>query len=83
MEVAELESKYEKLSTTTTKVDPKERAEIRKKREGFVREWRIRKRKCKDMLETILENYQKKKEELYDEIGIETDEDVGVVIPPA
>ncbi|CAG7824617.1 unnamed protein product [Allacma fusca] len=80
-ETSDLEAKYKKLSEMTVVVDPKERDTIRKKRELYFKEWRGRKRRCMDMLEAILENYPKSKSCLFEEIGVETDEDVNVCIP--
>lgn len=45
--------------------------------------WRKRRRMAMDILDAILEGYPKKKKDLFDDIGIETDEDVGVKLPKA
>ncbi|XP_030757058.1 homologous-pairing protein 2 homolog isoform X1 [Sitophilus oryzae] len=41
--------------------------------------YKKRKRLCKDILDIILENYPKSKKNLMEDIGIETDEDVGFI----
>jgi 26S proteasome regulatory subunit (ATPase 3-interacting protein) len=56
--------------------DQKER--IKKDHENNIKEWKKRKRLCMDIIETILESYPASKRSLLDEMGIETDEDVGV-----
>ncbi|KAL1501525.1 hypothetical protein ABEB36_006830 [Hypothenemus hampei] len=56
-------------------------AEVKKKVQSdydkYLSFYRKRKRLCLDMLDAILENYPKTKRHLFEEIGIETDEDVG------
>lgn len=42
--------------------------------------YKKRKRMCLDMLDAILENYPKTKKQLYEEVGLETDEDVGFTL---
>lgn len=42
--------------------------------------WRKRKRMCNDIVDQVLENVNKKPKELMEEMGIETDADVGVDI---
>ena len=43
--------------------------------------WRKRKRMATEVLDSVLESWPKSKKCLYEEIGIETDESVGVSIP--
>lgn len=42
--------------------------------------YRKRKRICLEMLDSILESYPKKKANLYEEVGIESDEDAGFTV---
>ncbi len=51
------------------------------KRETAVRAWRTRKRMCQEVIETLLEGYPKSKKALHEEVGIESDQDMGVTIP--
>ena len=44
-------------------------------------EWRKRKRICMNIVDAILENYPKSKKVLFEEIGLETEEDLGIKIP--
>lgn len=46
--------------------------------ETILREYRKRKRICNEMVNEILEGYDKKKKTLLEELGVETDEDAGV-----
>jgi hypothetical protein len=41
-------------------------------------EWRRRKRLCLDVVDNIMESYEKSKRILLEDIGIETDEEAGV-----
>lgn len=51
------------------------------KRKKLVDEWRKRKRMATGIINTIMENYSKKKKDFFEEVGIETDDDNNVVIP--
>ncbi|KAK2157018.1 hypothetical protein LSH36_200g01015 [Paralvinella palmiformis] len=51
------------------------------KRSESVKVWRKRKRMTNDILDAILEGYPKKKKDLLEEIGIETDEEYNVKPP--
>lgn len=74
--VEKLELKLESLSKTTVKISADEKKKIAKENEVVVKEYRKRKRICMDIANTILENYPKPKRAFYEEVGIETDEDV-------
>ena len=43
--------------------------------------WRKRKRMASDILDSILESWPKSKASLFEEIGVDTDESVGVKMP--
>ena len=43
--------------------------------------WRKRKRMASDILDSILESWPKSKASLYEDIGVDTDEAVGVNMP--
>ena len=70
-----------KSSTVTAPVVSEKKEDLKADREKCVREWQKRKRLCLDVLGAIMESYPKSKKELFEEIGIETDEDVGVSLP--
>ena len=44
-------------------------------------EWRKRKRIATDIVDAVMEGYPKRKKDLYEEVGLETDEEVGVTLP--
>ena len=54
---------------------------MEKQRSAAIGEWRRRRRLTRNVLDAILEGYPDSKQKLYEDIGIETDEDAGVVIP--
>jgi len=69
------------LKNNANAVSPEQRQSIITVRSKYVKEWRKRKRMANDILDAILEGYPKKKKDLYDEVGVETDEDHSVKIP--
>ncbi|KAM8824131.1 homologous-pairing protein 2 homolog [Synchiropus picturatus] len=80
-ECARDKARLEKIKSPGDHVPPEERERVCKERDLYVKEWRKRKRLAVDMIDAIMEGYPKSKKELLEEIGIETDEDHGVVIP--
>ncbi|XP_061185718.1 homologous-pairing protein 2 homolog [Saccostrea echinata] len=62
-------------------VSPEEKDRIYTARTKYVKEWRKRKRISNDILGAILEGYPKTKKQLYEEVGLETDEDYGTSPP--
>lgn len=59
-------------------VSEKDKQQLKKDYENITKEYRKRKRMCMDLLNSILENYPKPKRALFEEIGVETDESVGM-----
>jgi len=80
-EVAEGEKRLNAIKNQGYAVSPEEKDRILANREKHLREWRKRKRMAVDACDAILEHYPKSKREFFEEVGIETDEDVGVVLP--
>eukprot|EP00118_Oscarella_pearsei_P004540 m.19618 g.19618 ORF g.19618 m.19618 type:complete len:213 (+) comp27872_c0_seq3:80-718(+) len=80
-ECRELEERLEKIKSETSHVTPEERDKICKKHTTMIRAWRKRKRLATDILNAILEGYPKSKKQLFEEVGIETDEEYSVKIP--
>lgn len=76
--VAELRRRLDRTTKTSGDVSEKDRALVKKDYERFTKEYRKRKRMCVDILDSILENCPKPKKALFEEIGIETDESVGM-----
>ncbi|KAJ8024530.1 likeous-pairing protein 2-like [Holothuria leucospilota] len=80
----ECERKQQKLkgiTEATNHVTPEEKDRIYSNYNKYVKEWRKRKRLATDILDAILEGYPKKKKDLFEEIGIETDEEYNVKLP--
>lgn len=75
------EEKLKLLQSNTNAVSPEERQQTVKARTTYIKEWRKRKRMVTDITNTILEGYPRSKKDLLEEVGIETDEDAGIVIP--
>jgi len=80
-EVAEGEQRLNAIKNQSNAVSPEEKDRILANREKHLREWRKRKRMAVDACDAILEHYPKSKKDFFEEVGIETDEDVGVVLP--
>ncbi|XP_076042255.1 homologous-pairing protein 2 homolog [Oratosquilla oratoria] len=76
-EVSHMEKKLEDLEQNCVLVSNEEREKTNKENEMMMKQWRKRKRLAMDILNAILEEYPKSKRELFEDIGIETDEDVG------
>ncbi|XP_009992489.1 PREDICTED: homologous-pairing protein 2 homolog [Chaetura pelagica] len=75
--------KLEKIKCATNHVTPEEKEQVCREQQLFRREWRRRKRMATELLDAILEGYPKSKKQFFEEVGIETDEDQGVALPPA
>ena len=60
-------------------VDDRRRAQEQHRR--LVSEWRKRKRIATDIVDAIMEGYPKRKKDLHEEVGLETDEEAGVTLP--
>ncbi|XP_021350431.1 homologous-pairing protein 2 homolog [Mizuhopecten yessoensis] len=85
-EVRRLDSELKGLNNSiSTKEAKTQLVELEKQiynsRKVFVKEWRKRKRMANDIIGAILEGYPKTRKELYDDVGIETDEDYKVSPP--
>ncbi|KAJ2846317.1 hypothetical protein J3B02_004441, partial [Coemansia erecta] len=59
-------------------ISPQEKKKIDSEHAAMIKHWTTRKRIFKNISDTIAEGYPKKIKDLFDEIGIETDEDAGV-----
>lgn len=77
--ISGLKSQLDQMSKTSGNVvSLKDRGQVKKEYETVTKEYRKRKRMCTDILDSILENCPKPKKALFEEIGIETDESVGM-----
>ncbi|KAF4533498.1 hypothetical protein B566_EDAN000983 [Ephemera danica] len=78
-----LQTRYEQLSNNAKLMTEADKKKIVDEQASLEKEWRKRRRMALDLLDAILENYPKSKQTLYEEIGVETDEEAGVKVPPA
>ncbi|KAJ2768342.1 PSMC3 interacting protein [Coemansia nantahalensis] len=58
-------------------ISPEDKAKIETEHETMVKHWKARKRMFKNIADTIGEGYPGKMSTLFEELGVETDEDVG------
>jgi len=73
--------RLEMLENKEVLVSAEEKAKIKRAHQQAITHWKKRRRMCKDALDSILESWPKSKKDLFEEIGIETDEDVGARLP--
>lgn len=78
-EMGDVKNDLEKYSSVET-VSPKIKNAADKNYEDMMTVYKKRKRICMDILNSILENYPKSKKHLFEEIGIETDEEAGFCV---
>ncbi|KAJ2746299.1 PSMC3 interacting protein [Coemansia sp. BCRC 34490] len=58
-------------------ISPEEKAKIETEHAAMLKHWKARKRMFKNISDAISENYPGKMKDLFADIGVETDEDVG------
>ena len=81
-EESELSKKVSVFENKKTKtISEEDMKKIEQKCKVYETEWKKRKRGCMDMINTISDGMDKNKKDLIEEIGIETDEDLGVTCP--
>nr|CAD7572520.1 unnamed protein product [Timema californicum] len=73
-----LNMKWTQISENPLQVSAEDKERIITDYNKHTKEWRKRKAICMSMVEAILENYPKTKTEFLEEVGIETDESVGM-----
>ncbi|XP_077979206.1 homologous-pairing protein 2 homolog [Glandiceps talaboti] len=73
--------RLEKLKSADNHVSPVEKDRIYKDHKTCVKEWRKRKRMATEITNAILEGYPKSKKQLFEDIGLETDEEYNVKPP--
>lgn len=76
-----LQQRISKLRSGTTLMTKEDRLKLYNKKDKMLGQWKKRKRMTSDVLNAILEGYPKSKKQLLEEVGVETDDDVGVQIP--
>lgn len=75
------QERIKNIKSATNHITPEEKDKIYKEHKLYVQSWKKRKRMATDILNSILEGYPKPKKQLIEDIGIETDEEYGAVIP--
>lgn len=80
--VRALKEKLDIISKNSVKISETDKKQIQNDYESNMKEWHKKKRVCMDIVEAMLEGYHDSKRALLNEIGIETDEDVGVPLIP-
>ncbi|KAJ4762685.1 hypothetical protein LUZ62_073060 [Rhynchospora pubera] len=79
-EVKEMEEKLKKLQSGVVLVKPEDKKAIEGSFGEKVNQWRKRKRMFKEIWDAITENSPKDQKEFKEELGLEYDEDVGVIL---
>ncbi|KAJ2780084.1 PSMC3 interacting protein [Coemansia interrupta] len=77
MEVKENDARLNQLRSGEV-ISPEEKKKIDTEYATMTKHWKARKRIFKNITDTIAEGYPGKLKDLFEEIGVETDEDVGV-----
>jgi len=80
-EISILKERLSKLEGNTQVMSAEEKLAIQGAHGKTVTGWRKRKRMASDILDSILESWPKSKASLFEEIGVDTDESVGVKMP--
>ncbi|XP_045382558.1 homologous-pairing protein 2 homolog isoform X1 [Lemur catta] len=80
-ECAVYTERLKNIKAATNHVTPEEKEQVYKERQKYCKEWRKRKRMATELSDAILEGYPKSKQQFFEEVGIETDEDYNVKLP--
>ncbi|XP_040187756.1 homologous-pairing protein 2 homolog isoform X2 [Rana temporaria] len=75
------QEKLQKIKSATNHVTPEHKEKVYNERKQYCNEWKKRKRMAMDIFDAILEGYPKSKKQFYEEVGVETDEDLNVTLP--
>merc|ERR1712058_72382 len=76
-----LKERLLKLENNQEVISAEDKEKIVKFHSSAVAQWKKRKRMASDVLDSILEGWPKTKKSLFEEIGVDTDESVGVSVP--
>ncbi|KAA6396617.1 MAG: putative homologous-pairing protein 2 [Streblomastix strix] len=77
---ADMRKRLDKLKEGGIKIDPEYKDRVSKNYGANIAEWKARRRACIDALSNIAEGSGKGQNELINELGIETDEAVGITL---
>eukprot|EP00053_Salpingoeca_punica_P005686 m.55912 g.55912 ORF g.55912 m.55912 type:complete len:213 (-) comp13357_c0_seq4:42-680(-) len=75
-----LSERLEAMKADKTVIPLEERKRVLKAYDHAVKEWRSRKRMATDIVDSIMEGYPKKRAQLLEDMGVETDESASVNI---
>lgn len=75
-QVEQMKEKLKTLSENASPISAEQKQKVEAEHSKNVKEYRKRKRICNDIIESILEGYPKRKKDLIEELGVETDEEV-------
>lgn len=76
-EIRSLKEELKKYDDDFKPIPEEERKKISDEFEKYAKEYRKRKGICREIIGQIMENYPKTEKKLYEEIGMETDEEAG------
>lgn len=84
-ELTEKLEEYSKCDYDTSKPLPSHLGisidDIEKQEKDMNKEWRKRKRGCMEIIDMVSEGLEKKPKEFIEDLGLETDEDLGLTCP--
>lgn len=81
-EIAALKQELKAFEECSKPISESERIKICEEYHKYEKEYKSRKRICRDIVNQIMENYPKSEKVLLGEVGIETDEEVGFKYEP-
>lgn len=82
IEILALKKELKEFEEYAQPISEKERVQICEQYHKYEKEYKSRKKMCREVINGIMENYPKSEKNLLEEIGIETDEDVGFKYEP-
>ncbi len=80
-EMIKLEAKFDALSNQGNMIDQETMNKVKVKQVEVVKEWRKRKRMFGNIADAILDGYPHPKKHFFEEVGVETDQDVKAEMP--
>lgn len=79
-ENSDLSARIKKIEESGDLVSKEEQEKVEKNYTKHITEWRKRKKYMKNIEDTVMESYPKKRKQLQDDMGVETDEAAGIDI---
>ena len=78
-----LQARVTALQGSSVQLTPTEREKLRKQQATYREAWVKRRRDCSNVVGEIADGMEKKTKEMFSLMGLETDEDEGVEVPPS